>query len=67
MAGQKIKDRGSWAGNGMANGVKKKEYSGAMGAGDLERYEDTEEQIVAAQKEGVAKLKRHGPKAHYRE
>jgi hypothetical protein len=62
--GQKIDDHSSWVGKGSDGtvfpmGVKLKKESSAEGAGKVNRYIDTTEEIKAAQVAGVGKIKGH--------
>lgn len=68
---QKINDHSFWAGGPgkdmvMPDGVKTKSVPNADGAGGMDRYEDTNEAIVAAQKMGKAKAEAHKMKPNYR-
>ncbi len=69
--GQRIDDRSFWAGKGekgqaFPKGVHTKEEQSAGGAGSLAEYEDTTEEIKAAQEKGQTKVRSHAPKSHYR-
>lgn len=62
MAGQKINDHSSWVGKGSKGvvypaGAKMKQESGAEGAGEVMKYEDTADAIRASQQECVKKIK----------
>jgi hypothetical protein len=69
--GQKINDRGSWAGSAskespLPMGSKMKQYNSAEGAGAEMDYEDTSEKIKSQQVEGVSKAKARPQKPLYR-
>ena len=69
--GQKIDDMSNWtgkakAGEVFADGAKCKEYSSAMGAGSLSKYEDTTEAIKATQEKCQEKIRALPPKAGFR-
>lgn len=71
MSGQRINDRSSWMGKGSQyplplGGGKMKSVGSAEGAGDLSKYEDTNETIVSQQKMNVSKAKGHAAKPGYR-
>ena len=69
---RKIDDHSSWMGSAgkdmvMPAGCKTKSMESAgEGAGDLAKYEDTEEAIRSQQKAGIAKAKGHSMKPGYR-
>lgn len=72
MAGRRIDDHSSWVGKGSNGsvfpmGVKTKNESSAVGAGDLSRYEDTTETIKSQQEMSVRKAKSHPMKPGYRQ
>lgn len=69
--GQRIDDHKFWAGGPskdsvLAEGVKNKHESPAMGAGNLNRYEDTTETIKEQQEKGIKKIHGHPMKPDYR-
>ena len=69
---RRIDDHSFWAGRGsddsvFPDGVHVKEVEAADGAGELERYEDTNEAIVRTQDEGERKIKSHRMKEGYRQ
>jgi hypothetical protein len=72
MSGQRIDDHASWLGGKpkgsvFPEGVKKKEYQSAEGAGHLgSEYPDTSEDIQRDQMKGDAKAKAHPIKPGYR-
>lgn len=72
MGGQRIDDHSSWVGSAgkdmvMPMGCKTKSMEAMVeGAGDISRYEDTEESIRSQQKAGVAKAKSQAMKPGYR-
>lgn len=62
MAGRKINDHSFFAGRSSADsvlpkGVHTKQYTSAEGAGELNKYEDTSEEIRAAQVEGGKQIR----------
>jgi hypothetical protein len=62
MGGRKIDDHKSWLGSGkgeMPAECKVMKFDDSKGAGELSRYEDTEERIRAQQDMGVRKIKGH--------
>lgn len=69
--GQRIDQHANWTGKAksgdvFADGAKCKEYSSAMGAGSLSKYEDTTEAIKSTQEQCQGKIRGHAPKAGYR-
>jgi hypothetical protein len=70
--GQRIDDHSFWAGKKGKDSVfpdgphKTKEESSAEGAGSLSKYEDTTEEIRAAQVMAEKKVKAHPMKPGYR-
>lgn len=71
MSGQKINDHGSWIGSRGKNvplpeGSKMKQISQEEGAGEVMRYEDTQEAIKHVQSESVKHLKSRPLKPGYR-
>ncbi len=71
MAGQLIKDHGSWVGKGKdgvvyPSGAKMKSESSAGGFGELNKYEDTTEAIKAQQEMNKKKVHSHPQKAGHR-
>ncbi len=69
--GQKINDHSFWAGGKSKEsiapmGVKSKMQATPTGAGDLSKYEDTQEAIKSAQDESIRKAKAHSSKPQYR-
>lgn len=69
--GMRIDDHANWTGKAksgdvFADGAKTKDYSSAMGAGSLSKYEDTSEEIKATQEKCQGKIREHAPKAGYR-
>ena len=62
--GMRIDDHSFWAGGPSESsplplGAKTRKVSEAEGAGEVMKYEDTNEKIVAAQKEAAKKVKSH--------
>ncbi len=62
--GMRIDDHSFWAGGKSADsvfpmGAKTKRVTSTEGAGEVMKYEDTNERIVSMQKEGVKKAKAH--------
>lgn len=71
MGGRKIDDHSFWAGGAgkgtvMPDGAKTKMVDSAEGAGEVMKYEDTNETIVSQQKMGVGKAKSHPMKSGFR-
>lgn len=71
MAGRRIDDHGFWAGGKskgsvFPEGVHTKNESSAEGAGHLNRYQDTTEEIRHSQVEAENKAKKHPLKDNYR-
>ena len=71
MGGQRIDDHKFWAGGKSKDsvfpmGVHTKDESSEEGAGKLNRYEDTTEEIKSQQAMGVRKAKSHDQKAGHR-
>jgi len=69
--GRKINDHSSWVGKGSDGtvfpmGVKVKTVTSAEGAGEINRYEDTSEEIKKAQEYNKGKIKSNAPKAMFR-
>lgn len=67
MGGRRIDDHSFWAGKAESGcvfpkGVHKKEFSSADGAGELERYEQTSDEIQRMQEISEDKVERHGRK-----
>lgn len=68
--GMRIDDHKFWGGGPskdsvLAEGVKNKHESSAMGAGNLSRYEDTTEAIKSQQEKGIGKIHGHPLKPEY--
>lgn len=68
---RRIDDHSFWAGKGSESSVlpmesKMKRLDEAEGAGDLRRYNDTEERILGMQEENERKIDSHGMKDHAR-
>ena len=71
MGGMKIDDHAFFAGKKskgsvFPEGVHTKDESSAEGAGKLNRYEDTTEEIKSAQEMGIRKAKAHDQKPNHR-
>lgn len=71
MAGRRIDDHSSWIGKGdsksvLPSGVHVKSYSSAEGAGELDRYCDTTEEIQRMQERGEKKISSHKMKDYDR-
>jgi hypothetical protein len=70
MAGRRITDRASFAGNGgkypFSEGNKMKSYESAEGAGAESNYPDTSDLIKKDQNMGISKAKAHKMKDGYR-
>ncbi len=71
MSGRRIDDHSSWVGKGsdgsvFPKGVKTKMESSALGAGQLNKYEDTSEAIKSTQVAAKSKIEANRPKAGYR-
>ena len=71
MSGQRIDDRSFWAGKGSKDsvfpmGCKMRSIGDVEGAGDVSRYEDTENAIESLQKRNVSKAESHDMKEGYR-
>lgn len=71
MAGQRIDDHSFWAGKGgknmvMPQGVHTKELGADGHAGEVSKYEDTNEAIKSQQSMNVSKIKSHPQKSGYR-
>lgn len=72
MAGRRIDDRSFWAGGPGKNSIlpdgphKTKVESSAMGAGELNKYEDTTEAIKATQETAKRKINSNMAKPGYR-
>lgn len=69
MGGRKIDDHRFFAGEGspdFPDGVHVKKFDSADGAGELDRYEDTSEEIQRVQEEGEKQIKRRPMKSGYR-
>lgn len=67
---QKIDDHSFWAGKGhktvLPEGAKTMHMKSAEGAGELHRYEDSEQDIHRQQEEQVRKVEKHAHKEGYR-
>jgi len=62
--GRRIDDHSFWAGGStdgsvLPLGAKTKRVESAEGAGEVMKYEDTNDRIVQMQREGVKKVKAH--------
>lgn len=71
MSGRRIDDHSFWAGKGSEESVlplgsKMKRMDSAEGAGEVSRYQDTEQEILRAQEDGERKVDRHRMKDGYR-
>lgn len=71
MGGQRIDDHGFWAGRGdkgsvFPDGVHTKSMDSAEGAGEVDRYRDTEDEVLRTQEDGERKIDSHRQKDHYR-
>ena len=71
MGGQRIDDHSCWAGSRPKNvplpdGAKMKQIREEEGAGEVMRYEDTEEAVGHVQSETSKGLKKHPLKPGYR-
>lgn len=71
MGGRSIEDRSFWAGSGGREGPfpmnsKIRSMDSGEGAGELERYEDTEEDIKRSQDLARSKIKSNKAREDYR-
>lgn len=66
---RKVDDHAFFAGKGsptFPEGVHRKTFTSAEGAGHMSRYEDTEDQIKGQQEANIRKIKSQPMKDHYR-